>query len=155
MNWYRQNVVQPHSGILFGQETNESWQISCDADGALETWCLVREESQLQNTYDVSPLTWQAQNKQQTEAADCGWQKLEMEGRVTTLMGLGLFEGDEMVWARKWWMIGKHYKYIKCHSVVCFKWLTWWILRGDFYNQTEGKRQSYRCAGPRIVEPPQ
>ena len=45
--------------------------------------------------------------------------------RVTTLMGWGLFEGDEMIWSQEVVMVGKHYKYIKCHSIVCFKWLTW------------------------------
>ena len=33
--------------------------------------------------------------------------------RVTTLMGWGLFEGDEMIWSQEVVMVGKHYKYIK------------------------------------------
>lgn len=41
--------------------------------------------------------------------------------RVTPLMVWGLFEGDEMIWSQEVVTVGKHYKYIKCHSIICFK----------------------------------
>lgn len=111
---------------------------------ALETWCLVREVSQLQKTCMMwFHLREKSRISKYTEAESRLWLTGSLgDGgmRVTSLMGWGLFEGDEMIWSQEVVMVGKHYKYIKCHSIVCFKWLTWWILCGDFCNQKEGKR---------------